>query len=479
MSGWSIKLFHMLPPPGRSAVASAKGLYLRSQRYGAESDRLTEEALDRELWSRERWDAWQADQLGRLLHRAATRVPYYREHWNERRRRGDQTSWEYLENWPIVEKDTVRERPLEFVADDRPASELVCSNTSGTTGKPMRVYQTRDVMRSWYALFEARWRRWSGLTRENRWAILGGQLVAPVEQTRPPFWVWNAPMRQLYMSSYHLRPDLLEHYLDALEEYGIEYLWGYSSSLHALADSAIRAGRTPLTMRVVLTNAEPLHAYQRESIAAAFQCPVKETYGMEEMVAAAAECAEGALHLWPEVGIVEYQTDGRFAAPGEVGDLLCTGLLNPDFVLIRYRVGDRGAAPMEDGPCACGRHMRVIQCIEGRLDDLLFTRDGRRIGRLDPLFKDDIPLKEAQIIQETLDTICIRYVRAAGFTSQNEASIAARLRQRVGDVQVRFEPVAALERGPNGKLRAVVCKLPKDERQRLLGAKAMSSGQHV
>src|SRR5688500_1382354 len=128
---------------------------------------------------------------------------------------------------------------------------------------------------------------------------------------------------------------------------------------------------------------------------------------MEEMVAAAAECAEGALHLWPEVGIVEYQTGGRFAAPGEVGDLLWTGLLNPDFVLIRYRVGDRGAAPMEDGPCACGRHMRVIQCIEGRLDVRLFTRDGRRIGRLDPLFKDDIPLKEAQIIQETLVTICI------------------------------------------------------------------------
>ena len=34
--------------------------------------------------------------------------------------------------------------------------------------------------------------------------VLGGQLVAPVTQTKPPFWVWNAGLNQLYLSSYHL-----------------------------------------------------------------------------------------------------------------------------------------------------------------------------------------------------------------------------------------------------------------------------------
>ena len=29
-----------------------------------------------------------------------------------------------------------------------------------------------------------------------------------LKQRRPPFWVWNAGLKQLYMSSFHLAPDL-------------------------------------------------------------------------------------------------------------------------------------------------------------------------------------------------------------------------------------------------------------------------------
>jgi len=36
----------------------------------------------------------------------------------------------------------------------------------------------------------------------SRWAILGGQVVVPVAQRHQPFWVWNAALNQLYMSSY-------------------------------------------------------------------------------------------------------------------------------------------------------------------------------------------------------------------------------------------------------------------------------------
>ena len=55
-------------------------------------------------------------------------------------------------------------------------------------------------------------------------------------------------------------------------------------------------------MTVAITNAEPVFDYQRWAIAEAFQCPVRETYGMAEIVAAASECTAGKLHLWPEVG---------------------------------------------------------------------------------------------------------------------------------------------------------------------------------
>ena len=36
-----------------------------------------------------------------------------------------------------------------------------------------------------------------------------------------------------------------------------------------------------MQMTVAITNAEPVYAYQREAIEQAFQCPVRETYGMD------------------------------------------------------------------------------------------------------------------------------------------------------------------------------------------------------
>ena len=233
-----LRLYHHLPGPVRSLVASARGYQLRSWRYGAETEELIAEALEREHWTSERWKTWQENRLSFILNRAATRVPYYREQWAERRRHGDRSSWEYLENWPPLEKESLRKHSKAFLADDCNLRMLSHLQTSGTTGKPLDLWFTREAMRTWYALSDARWRHWYGVSRHDRFAMLGGQLVAPVRQRRPPFWVWNAALNQLYMSAYHLSPALIPHYLDALIHYRIKYLWGYTSSLHALAQEA-------------------------------------------------------------------------------------------------------------------------------------------------------------------------------------------------------------------------------------------------
>jgi phenylacetate-CoA ligase len=94
--------------------------------------------------------------------------------------------------------------------------------------------------------------------------------------------------------------------------------------------------------------------------------------------------------------------------------------------------------------------------VEGRIDDVLFTVDGRLIGRLDPVFKGDLPIREAQIIQESLTEIRVRYVPATGFDSEAERSLIEELRARLGMVEVVLEPVQDVPRGPNGKFKAVI-----------------------
>src|SRR5262249_19097125 len=100
----------------------------------------------------------------------------------------------------------------------------------------------------------------------------------------------------------------------------------------------------------------------------------------------------------------------------------------------------------------------------------LFTADGRCIGRLDPVFKTNLPVVEAQIIQETLDRVRVLYLPAPDYTPQAGRSIIARLQERMGAVEVVLEPVQEIPRGPNGKFRAVICNLPSGERRRLEAA---------
>jgi len=457
-----LQAYHRLPAPMRSAAASLRGLRLRALRYGPETERLVSEALARDYWTAEQWDSYKANRLGYLLHRAATRVPHYRESWARRRSNGDRASWEYLENWPVLEKEAIRRNPRSFIADDCDGRRLFHVHTSGTSGKPLDLWHSKQTARSWYALFEARCRRWYGLSRKDRWAILGGQLITPVTSRKPPFWVWNAALNQLYMSSYHLSPDLIPFYADALKRHKIKYLYGYTSALYELALHAPGAEIRALEMSVSFTNAEPVFDYQRRAIEEAFGCSVVETYGMAEMAAGASACSNGAMHLWPEAAVLDtLQVDEN----GPSTELISTGLLNADMPLIRYRVGDRVTLGPAEHTCVCGTTLPILVSVEGRADDVLFTKDGRRVGRLDPIFKADLHVRETQIVQEALDLIRIRYVPAPDFSPHNGQSIIGRLRARMGDVEVLLEEVQSLPRGANGKFRAVICNIPQDERR--------------
>jgi phenylacetate-CoA ligase len=461
MPDW-LRVYHRLPYPLRVAAAGARGRRLVRWRYGPQSEALTEETLARDGWTAEQWRAWQEERLAFLLERAAGRVPYYREQWADRRRRGDRASPELLENWPVLTKEALRLSPAAFLADDCDPRAMYYEHTSGTTGKPLHIWLSRDTVQTWFAQFEARCRRWHGVSRHDRWAILGGQLVAPVEQQRPPYWVWNPTMRQLYLSAYHLSVDNVRAYLDALHAHEVTYLLGYPSGLYRLAQAAEEAGLAAAPLRVALGNAEPLLDHQRETIGRVFGCPVRETYGMAEIAAAASECEAGRMHDWPDTGRIELLADeADTPVPDETpGRLVATGLINADMPLVRYDTGDRARRAAGAG-CLCGRGLPVLRAIEGRTDDVVVTRDGRHIGRLDPVFKADLPIREAQIIQESLDRIRVLYVPTAAYSQADGEALVRRIHDRVGEVEVVLQEVGEVPRTANGKFRAVVSLVGK------------------
>lgn len=453
-----LSLYHRLPYWAKVLSASFRGLRLRMDRYGG----LTEAGLQmyraQEYWDRRQWDAWRAEKLPEVLEDAALTVPYYRDYWQRRRHSGDDASWRDLGNWPVLSKEEVRRQPEAFVSDAWAGKKLIREQTSGTTGTPLSVFVSREALRKWYALHEIRTKNWHGVSFRDRWAILGGQLVAPYDRDRPPFWVYNAALKQLYLSTHHLSQKNLPAYAGALKRFGPRYLVVYPSSGSVLAEYLLKNAIDIDSIKVVFSNAEVLLDRQRQSMSRAFNAPVVNTYGMGEQVVGASECDHGTMHLWPEVQVLEVFEDAAdkpVQTGNEVGRLITTGLLNPAMPLIRYEVGDRGAVDDRCSLCACGRRLPRITSLEGRMVDNLRTPDGRKVFWINPVFYG-LPVVEAQVIQHKDFSLLVNIVPDSNFASEDEQEVRKRLVQRTGQTEIQIVMRKEIPRDPNGKFRSVV-----------------------
>lgn len=450
-------LYHALPYPLKCVMASIKGYNLEKWRYGSDTDRLVKEALERDYWEKERLRLYQEERIAKTLKNAIKHVPYYKRNFQEKPSITGKNI--ELKDFGILDKESLRADPMRFISENYSCRSLYHLHTSGSTGTPLSLYLSREAVLEWYSVFEARWRIWNGINRNDRWAIIGGQQVARIDRKTPPFWVWNSPMKQLYISAYHIASWSVESMIKAMKEYKVVYLWGYASAIEILAKEMRRLGIDPPPIKKIISNAEPLLGSQRETIKSVFHAPVISTYGMSESVIGASECSEGRMHLWEDIGYAEIVgDDGENIPTGETGRMICTGLINDAMPLIRYETGDRASiAPDSPEPCPCGRKLKTISCVEGRSDDVVETPDGRKIGRLDTVFKADYPIRRAQIIQEDINSLRVLIEPADEYDNGTDEMITASIMARVGpDMKIYLEKVPSIPLSANGKFRGVV-----------------------
>jgi phenylacetate-CoA ligase len=405
--------------------------------------------------NREDWESFYQEQLAALLVHSRNNVKYYSDWWDENFPNAENEYIADLGNWPILEKETVRVQGRDLISNLVDPRKLKNWNTSGSTGTPTRIWWGPALQKARWEAFEARHRRWYGVRHGDPFALIGGRMVTPISQSNPPFWVWNSVGKQLYMSSYHLSKQNIPFYLEEIKRRNIRHIYAYTSSVYEIANMVLEKELSIPRLKVVVTQAEPLSDHQRFVIERAFRCPVRESYGMAEMVVQASECEEGNMHLWPEFGVCEVDVGGGALMRNGTGDLVATGFLNFDMPLIRYRTGDIATLGGEDKKCSCGRGLPILEEVVGRVDDVLETPDGRKVGRLSTVFKN-LPIVEAQTIQRSLNHFVIKVVPDHSFDSSSEIALVRSFKERLGDVNVELVLVDAIPRGENGKFRAVV-----------------------
>jgi phenylacetate-CoA ligase len=442
-------LYDDAPVAVQNVMISTYGLWLRHLRYGT-GHRARVAALRRaERLAPAEWRANQIARLAAVTAAAAKDVPFYRE----RLRAGGVASPEALLDVPVLSKAEAQDAGRALVSNRYAGQTLQEIHTGGTTGRPLVVYCDREALQRNYAFF-FRIREWAGIDMDDRVATFAGRtIVAPARSA--PFWRHNWASRTLLCSSYHLAPDTLDAYLDALARFGPALIDAYPSSLEPLARRALERTDRRIHLKAIITSSETLFPEARSAMEAAFNCRVFDHYGSAEMVACVSQCEAGRYHIHPDFGMLEVLVDGRPALPGETGEIVATGFVNDVMPLIRYTTGD--LAVLGEGGCPCGRTFPVIERIEGRQDDCIITPEGRRIGRLDPIFKAVQGIHEARIVQDAADHIRVEVVPRPVVSDAEHATLLDELRRRVGPtMRITIVPVERIARTGRGKLRTVV-----------------------
>jgi phenylacetate-CoA ligase len=452
---WLRRIYYSMPVFMREGMAAVYSMTQHRRRFGGVFQSHLAELQSNVSRTAEEHAADQLRRLRSTLSYAGAHCLYYRELFHKLGFEPDKLrSLSDLQRLPLLDKETVRSQADRLLADPLP-SRTIKQDTSGTTGTPLGLVITEEANQRHFA---TQWfhMSWAGIQRGERWALFGGHPVAQPDSLHPPFWVLDRYEKELIFSMQHMTPATLPEYARVLADYQPALICGLPSTIHLVALHLIETARSDIRPKGVFTWAGTILPYQRQVIEEAFSCRVYSSYGNAERTGHLLQCDRGNFHIVPETSVIEVlDLFGNPARPGEVGELVCTSLVERAMPLIRYRIGDTAIGT--DGLCSCGRTTPILSEIGGRTDSFVLGRDGRRFGPLAFLFTSAMRIKEAQFVQNEPGLVCIRVVPRVDYGPSDQESLLESVQQKFGDqIDVVIQIVDSIPRTAGGKFQVVV-----------------------
>jgi phenylacetate-coenzyme A ligase PaaK-like adenylate-forming protein len=436
----------------------------------------------------ERHDAWnygqiqdlQRERLNRLLRHVMASSPFYRDLYSGTVPRDGAR----LEDLPVVTKAMAMENFARVVTDPRLRLADLRRHVAGPTSDALYLGRYRVFATSGHTgvpgifVFDRReWR--TALAGALRWMSLIGNRPRFPRRVRMAAVAAPSPIHVTRRLAESLDVGLyrtldapvttpLAELVPALDAFQPDVLVTYPSVAAELAREQLE-GRLRIRPRTVSTGAELLTEDMRDVIRSAWVVEPFNAYGITEAGGVfACECSRHlGLHVFEDLILFEVVDErNRPVPPGATGrKVLLTNLTGYTQPLIRYEVTDMVA--VVDGPCPCGRPLRLLRVADGRSDDLLDLpgRDGMTVPvhpivLRGPLLKV-AGVKQYQIVHDAKG-INVKVVPAAGAspdaTRVNLQRVLHDSLASVGVVppSVTVEFVTAIEReGQAAKLKLV------------------------
>lgn len=453
------KIYPYVPVWIQNVFISVYGFVWNRRRFGGRFKQYLSKYQNREKYTSSEWKSFVDAELRKILVHAYTYVPYYR---NLFKKMGydDNTlnafSTEDLRKIPLLEKNELRAHgETSLLAEIREhKGEFYAS--SGSTGTPTKILFSANMHQKWSAAFECRIRNWANLSIQDARGMIGGRRVVAESHNKGPFYRYNYFEHQIYFSAYHISAQNAADYAYAIRKYKPAYMTGYAMSNYLLARFIEQTGQQVPKLQAVITSSEKLTQEMRDTFTRVYGCKTYDSYSGVEACSLISECEYGKLHVSEDVGFIEFiKPDGTYAQPGESGEMICTGFLNYDQPLIRYRIGDYAKLSLNQ-TCTCGRNMPIVEEILGRTEDIVTGADGRQMVRFHGIFINIPSIVEGQIIQHTTTEFEIKLVLSNPLTVEEKQMIHKRMESQLGQVQVTITPVDSIPRTKSGKFKAVI-----------------------
>lgn len=397
----------------------------------------------------------QLRQVQAIIQHAWDTVPFYRRHWQAAGvQPQDVQSLDDLTAFPIVTKTHIRQQSAEMRSFAYADADVHFKATSGSTGIPLKIAVDREAM-NWKRAATLRADQWSGWKRGTRVARLWGHGAADRGN-------WKTRIRRAileresYLNTLDLTAERMRAFAIHLTRYRPGLIFGHAHSLYLFAEFVRKHFPKTIQPDGVISTAMILHDWQRRVIEEAFQTPVTNRYGCEELSLIACECAEhNGMHLNADSVYAEVIADATLQTATGGGRLILTDLLNRAMPLIRYQVEDVAVPKLEI--CPCGRGLPMLQHIVGREADYVLTPDERLISGIsltDHFATEIAGATQVQLVQESRTQLRLRIVTDQRFGPASRERVNTLATELFGPgMSIETELVDRIPQEASGKYR--------------------------
>lgn len=404
----------------------------------------------------------QKDRLAELLYYCHDNVPAYR---------GldpaliEKDPYEALTSLPLLSKDEFNSDPEKYLSSAFPKDQRIPNLTGGSTGVPTHFFMSRGQVEQYEA---ARWRglSWYGISFGSRSVMVWGSHIeldkaAQASYSRKEKLLKN----RMVIPAFDITSSNAKKYVDFLNAYKPEYIYGYASSLAAFAKIIEAYGKEKLKLKLkaVISTSETLTEEYAGIIKRVFECPVGNEYGARDAGILAYSCPMGHLHVSYENAVIEVldPITKTPVKPGQSGVLAVTDLGSRAQPRLRWLLGDMGTLSPES--CGCGISLPVFSSLDGREDSMLVGANGRLIHGHMPnqIIRDYTQIRQFRFVQKTPDTALLM------LECDPDPALAEEIIAKINAVEpswkISYEFTDNIPLPSSGKLRASVREFPLSE----------------